>query len=194
MGDTAKVGADLALQPATSANDENSVAIANPSTSESHIISTETKLAFHPLMKTYGNPEPETLVTEMAEQQPSATTFEAGNMSQLRHILRDLARSKLLEQPESIVRDMASHRFWATQPVPASGEERVEIEEGPIKMFDKSQVALEPSPSLAGFEWGTVGLAQDEEVKEVYELLNEPYIEDDDAAFRLHYSASFLKW
>jgi hypothetical protein len=194
MGDAAKVEADLALQTTTLANDENSVTIANLATSESHIASTQTELAFHPIMATDGNPEPETVVTEIAEQQHLATTSEAGSMSKLRQILRDLARSELLEQPESIVRDMASHRFWATQPVPAYGEERVEIEEGPIKIIDKSQVALEPSPLLAGFEWVTMGLVKDGEVKEVYELLNEHYVEDDDAAFWLHYPASFLKW
>jgi glycylpeptide N-tetradecanoyltransferase len=31
-------------------------------------------------------------------------------------------------------------------------------------------------------------------MKEVYELLNGNYVEDDDAMFRFDYSVNFLKW
>jgi glycylpeptide N-tetradecanoyltransferase len=90
-------------------------------------------------------------------------------------------------------KDMASYKFWATQPVPKFGEE-TEIEEGPFKIVDPEQVPKEPGPLVDGFEWVTMDLANDEEMKEVFDLLYGHYVEDDEAMFRFNYSKAFLKW
>jgi hypothetical protein len=37
-------------------------------------------------------------------------------------------------------------------------------------------------------------LTREEELKEVFELLDGHYVEDEEAMFRFNYSASFLKW
>jgi len=92
------------------------------------------------------------------------------------------------------VKDMSSYKFWATQPVAKFGEDVKEMEEGPIRIIDLDRVSKEPPPMVEGFEWVTMDLTNDEEIKEVYELLNGHYVEDNEAMFRFNYSKDFLKW
>jgi glycylpeptide N-tetradecanoyltransferase len=92
------------------------------------------------------------------------------------------------------VKDMASYKFWQTQPVPKFGDNTEEIEEGPFKIVDLEQVPKEPGPLVDGFEWVTMDILNDAELKEVWELLNGHYVEDEEAMFRFNYSISFLKW
>jgi glycylpeptide N-tetradecanoyltransferase len=91
-------------------------------------------------------------------------------------------------------KDMGAYKFWQTQPVPKFGEEGKTMEEGPLKIQTVDEISKEPSPLVAGFEWVTVDLKSDEEIKEVYELLNGHYVEDDEAMFRFNYSPSILRW
>src|SRR5271168_2349568 len=49
------------------------------------------------------------------------------------------------------VKDMASYKFWQTQPVPKFGDKMEEIEEGPFKIVDPEQVPKEPGPLVEGF-------------------------------------------
>lgn len=75
-------------------------------------------------------------------------------------------------------KDMASYKFWQTQPVPRFGERRKpvasnlltmvdevqQIEEGPIKIIDPEIVPKEPPPMYEGFEWVTMNLMDSKEV------------------------------
>ncbi|KAI5467577.1 acyl-CoA N-acyltransferase [Mariannaea sp. PMI_226] len=90
-------------------------------------------------------------------------------------------------------KDMGSYKFWQTQPVPKFGE-KGEVEEGPLRIQKVEDVPKEPAPLVAGFEWVTMDLTNDDEIKEVYELLNKHYVEDDEAMFRFNYSPSILRW
>lgn len=92
------------------------------------------------------------------------------------------------------VKEMGAYKFWQTQPVPKFGEDEKSFEEGPIKVQTVDQVSKERAPLVPGFEWVEVDLTDDEEIKEVYELLNGHYVEDDAAMFRFNYSSSFLRW
>ncbi len=93
------------------------------------------------------------------------------------------------------VKDMASYRFWGTQPVPKFGEgEPGTVEEGPIKRQTLDDVSKEPPKLIDGFEWDQLDLTDPEQLKEVYELLNLHYVEDEQAMFRFKYSPSILKW
>lgn len=91
-------------------------------------------------------------------------------------------------------KDMASYKFWQTQPVPRFDESPKQIEEGPIKVIDPETVPKEPQAMLEGFEWVTMDLTEEKELEEVYELLNGHYVEDGEAMFRFNYSQSFLNW
>lgn len=55
-------------------------------------------------------------------------------------------------------------------------------------------VRQEPLPLPGGFEWTTIDITDDHQAQEVYTLLTENYVEDDDAMFRFDYSIPFLKW
>ncbi|EPS43895.1 hypothetical protein H072_2152 [Dactylellina haptotyla CBS 200.50] len=91
-------------------------------------------------------------------------------------------------------KDMASYKFWQTQPVPRFDEDSSKQEEGEIKKADPDAVPQQPPPLLDEFEWCTVDLENEAELVEVYKLLNGHYVEDDEAMFRFAYSSSFLKW
>jgi glycylpeptide N-tetradecanoyltransferase len=92
------------------------------------------------------------------------------------------------------VKDMAGYKFWQTQPVPKLGEKGKIEKEGPIRETDLNLVRKEPYPMAEGYEWVTMDMLKDEELKEVFDLLYGHYVEDDEAMFRFNYSKSFLKW
>lgn len=90
-------------------------------------------------------------------------------------------------------KDMGSYKFWQTQPVPKFGENR-QIEEGPFKIIAIEDVPKEPGPLVDGFEWVTMDLTDDAELKEVFDLLYGHYVEDNESMFRFNYSTAFLRW
>lgn len=57
-----------------------------------------------------------------------------------------------------------------------------------------SRVRPGPYPLPEAFEWCTVDMADEAQSAEVYKLLTENYVEDDDAMFRFDYSTPFLRW
>lgn len=90
-------------------------------------------------------------------------------------------------------KDMASYKFWSTQPV-ARFDEATQVEEGPIKTIESEHVPKEPKSLYGDFEWVTMNLEDEKEMAEVYELLYGHYVEDDEAMFRFNYSQAFLDW
>ncbi|KAK7122881.1 hypothetical protein R3I94_019856 [Phoxinus phoxinus] len=84
-----------------------------------------------------------------------------------------------------------TYRFWDTQPVPKIDEEVTSY--GPIKLEMPS--VREESYSLPQeFIWDTLDLDNQEQLRELCDLLNENYTEEDDNTLRLHYSSQFLLW
>nr|CAD7431898.1 unnamed protein product [Timema monikensis] len=85
------------------------------------------------------------------------------------------------------------YNFWNTQPVPKM-DEKITCNE-PIEP-DKSseEIRQEPYSLPPGFQWDTMNLNEPLVLKELYMLLNENYVEDDDSMFRFDYPADFLKW
>ena len=57
-----------------------------------------------------------------------------------------------------------------------------------------AEVRQEPYKLPEGFAWCEVDMGEAGEAKEVYDLLNRNYVEDDDAMFRFDYSPAFLQW
>lgn len=88
---------------------------------------------------------------------------------------------------------MNGGKFWGTQPVPRIDEtpERSEPIE-PNKTSD--QVRALPYDLPEGFVWDTLVINDDSILKELYTLLNENYVEDEDSMFRFDYSPQFLRW
>lgn len=128
---------------------------------------------------------------------------ELANMQpeKARQLLKNMDLAQLLSgmslNNSSSQKDMASYKFWATQPVPRldeTKEQRMALPDGPIKEVDPDKIPREPPPLPANYEWVELDLTNETELKEVYELLNGHYVEDDKAMFRFAYSKSFLDW
>jgi len=83
--------------------------------------------------------------------------------------------------------------FWNTQPVPKFDEEITDKDIGPIEGA-RENVRKEPYSLPKGFEWDTVNIGDPKCLEELYTLLNENYVEDDDNMFRFDYSPEFLRW
>jgi len=83
--------------------------------------------------------------------------------------------------------------FWDTQPVPKLDEKVTgngAIEEDKTR----DEVRQEEYTLPAGFHWDTMDITNPMQLKELYTLLNENYVEDDDNMFRFDYSPEFLQW
>lgn len=104
---------------------------------------------------------------------------------------------KLLSMGESLTepqqKQMKDYKFWKTQPVP-SFDEKIDSE-GPIDQTKTpDDIPDTPLPLLNEFEWSTVDLEKTDQLDEVYKLLYENYVEDQDATFRFKYSHEFFNW
>ncbi|KAF2539605.1 hypothetical protein F2Q68_00021909 [Brassica cretica] len=92
--------------------------------------------------------------------------------------------------------DSKTHKFWETQPV---GQFKdigdTSLPEGPIEPATPlSEVKQEPYNLPSVYEWTTCDMASDDICSEVYNLLKNNYVEDDENMFRFNYSKEFLRW
>ncbi|RWR73625.1 Myristoyl-CoA:protein N-myristoyltransferase [Cinnamomum micranthum f. kanehirae] len=88
------------------------------------------------------------------------------------------------------------HAFWETQPV---GQFKdlgdTSFPEGPIELPTPiSEVKQEPYNLPNLYEWTTCDIDSEETCAEVYNLLTNNYVEDDENMFRFNYSKEFLRW
>lgn len=73
-------------------------------------------------------------------------------------------------------------------------DEKITVNE-PIELDKEVAEIRAESYSLPdGFQWDTLNLDDPLVLKELYMLLNENYVEDDDCMFRFDYPPDFLKW
>lgn len=88
------------------------------------------------------------------------------------------------------------HKFWETQPV---GQFKdigdTSLPEGPIEPpTPLSEVKQEPYNLPNLYEWITCDIDSEEMCGEIYNLLSNNYVEDDENMFRFNYSKEFLRW
>lgn len=57
-----------------------------------------------------------------------------------------------------------------------------------------AEVKQEPYTLPQGFYWANINILDNKEAEEVYQLLTQNYVEDDDNMFRFDYSIAFLQW
>merc|ERR1712137_1284094 len=81
------------------------------------------------------------------------------------------------------------------QPVPSMSSETCgSVEHGPIDELKQPDDVRDESYNLPKpFEWCTCDIDNDEEAHEIYQLLSENYVEDDDNMFRFDYSVPFFE-
>ncbi|VDD75155.1 unnamed protein product [Mesocestoides corti] len=94
----------------------------------------------------------------------------------------------MLTSPRNLPED---YKFWKTQPVPDLEITQNEPIEPDVPV---SQIRTESYSLPPGFEWCDLDLNSPTELDELYTLLNENYVEDDDHIFRFSYARDFLKW
>lgn len=105
-------------------------------------------------------------------------------------IQRKLQQMMMISEDE---RKNKTYEFWDTQPVPKLDDE-IDGDINESVEGDKQDIRQEPFSLPPGFNWDTLDLNDDDQLKELYTLLNENYVEDDDNMFRFDYSKEFLKW
>jgi len=126
---------------------------------------------------------------ETPEQEEKESGEDLTSQSQLLQMLR---KSRTCE--ESRRQMERPHTFWDTQPVPSMSSEYGQ-DTGPIdEVKTPDDVRAEPYPLPGSFEWCTCDVDDEAEISEIYTLLTENYVEDDDSMFRFDYSREFLRW
>uniref|UniRef100_T1JAC3 Glycylpeptide N-tetradecanoyltransferase n=1 Tax=Strigamia maritima TaxID=126957 RepID=T1JAC3_STRMM len=85
------------------------------------------------------------------------------------------------------------YAFWDTQPVPKMAE-KVTTNDSIEAARATVEIRNEPYSLPDEFCWDTLEIDDPLILKELYTLLNENYVEDDDNMFRFDYSPDFLKW
>lgn len=108
------------------------------------------------------------------------------NPNMLPALLRDAAKT-----PQEAM--TKSFKFWSTQPVPKF-DEVIEKNEAIEPNKEVAEIRADPYALPDGFKWETMKLDDPLILAELYTLLNENYVEDDDAMFRFDYQPDFLKW
>ncbi|KAJ3245191.1 hypothetical protein HDU78_009797 [Chytriomyces hyalinus] len=126
-------------------------------------------------------------------QSQSQTPVSANRLLSL---FDSLAKQGLFEpekEDKTVLKPTQEYKFWKTQPV-VKTEEVVDVD-GPIEEdVPVSEVQQAPYKLNDLFEWTSVDVNDEAQLKETYQLLTENYVEDKDAAFRFDYSREFLKW
>eukprot|EP00088_Acartia_fossae_P017955 TRINITY_DN20295_c0_g1_i2.p1 TRINITY_DN20295_c0_g1~~TRINITY_DN20295_c0_g1_i2.p1 ORF type:complete len:479 (+),score=119.17 TRINITY_DN20295_c0_g1_i2:30-1439(+) len=123
--------------------------------------------------------------TQLANTASSLTPEQMENLRKAMQLLN--SQSGASDKPAS------EYKFWSTQPVPKLNEVITTNEEiNPDPPLDK--IRSEPYTLPDGFKWDTLVLDDPLVLKEVYVLLNENYVEDDDNMFRFDYSPEFINW
>jgi glycylpeptide N-tetradecanoyltransferase len=131
----------------------------------------------------------------MVSSQDHIDAKEDQEVSQEEEILEILQKHGKGGAPEIDTRAMFRHQFWDTQPVPKLSEAAIDVKSGPIEPSKNvDDVRKEAFALPATFEWVTCDVTSATELQEIYTLLNENYVEDEDCLFRFDYSAEFLRW
>jgi len=140
------------------------------------------------------------MVGSTAAQAPAPPDLSnMSDMEVVRYVYQQ-EQLRLMEKRQAKAAKMAKsekeeHKFWDTQPM-LSFNATVDPEtNGPIDINeDISAVRSEPFGMPAGFTWCDLDVMDATTAGELYKLLAENYVEDDDAMFRFDYSRQFLQW
>mmetsp|Transcript_1459 Transcript_1459/g.2397 ORF Transcript_1459/g.2397 Transcript_1459/m.2397 type:complete len:500 (-) Transcript_1459:434-1933(-) len=129
----------------------------------------------------------------------SAVDVKSLTDAQLMKYVQDREIAKILERQERKRlkgKDVPKeHKFWNTQPV-LSLTEKVDQEENAAidTTTTLADIRKEPLNMPCGFEWCSFDIMDPVQAEEVYVLLRDNYVEDDECTFRFDYSIPFLQW
>lgn len=144
------------------------------------------------------NKLPENELQELVKRNPELVKDHGSDAAKAAEAFKNLSLNDVLTGlalSGKNAKDMGSYKFWKTQPVPKFDEiPDKPFEEGPLEVKTVDDVPKEPQKLIDGFEWVTMDLTDEAQMKEVYQLLNGHYVEDDEAMFRFNYGTAILKW
>eukprot|EP00112_Aurelia_sp_Birch-Aquarium-sp1_P014249 Seg3063.2 transcript_id=Seg3063.2/GoldUCD/mRNA.D3Y31 product="Glycylpeptide N-tetradecanoyltransferase 2" protein_id=Seg3063.2/GoldUCD/D3Y31 len=126
----------------------------------------------------------------------AAENASAGvNVQTLRQIQKAMEQLMATDKPARTPSEakQRKYEFWDTQPVPKIGEEIKEPVNEALEP-ERDEIRSVPYTLPSNFVWDTLDLDDAAVLKELYTLLNENYVEDDDNMFRFDYSPEFLRW
>lgn len=89
---------------------------------------------------------------------------------------------------------MKQRKFWDTQPVIKVNEINQEFKSGALKTKEQHKLSQDKTKLPKGFFWREMDLNNEVDIKDLYILLYENYVEDDGGVFRFNYSKEFLQW
>nr|XP_018261940.1 glycylpeptide N-tetradecanoyltransferase [Kwoniella dejecticola CBS 10117]OBR84098.1 glycylpeptide N-tetradecanoyltransferase [Kwoniella dejecticola CBS 10117] len=124
---------------------------------------------------------------QMDPQESNAATDEEIQKALKAADLMKILEGKMALGNKSNTKNLGEHKFWKTQPVPQfpTGTSQAILEEGPIDDHKTpADVKQDPGSLPSGFVWSLIDIKNEEQCKEVYDLLSENYVEDDEAMFR----------
>ncbi|KAL5039487.1 glycylpeptide N-tetradecanoyltransferase [Batrachochytrium dendrobatidis] len=138
--------------------------------------------------------------TSTAASQSQVDVQDKASVERIEKIMEKLNTLKMMQSPanEALQKklpkeDMSQYRFWNTQPVARTDEEV--STDGVIEPNKQpEEIQQDPYPLHKEFEWTLLNFEDEQEIKDVYQLLSANYVEDDEATLRFDYSAEFLKW
>lgn len=141
-----------------------------------------------------------TVATEDSSQNSEAmevfNTLKDFPQLKLHELIKSQAMGSIAPAKEEALQK--SYKFWSTQPVPKINDTEIESNESQHKPIEPkkaiSEIRQDPYVLPGGFLWDTLTLEEPQVLKELYTLLNENYVEDDDAMFRFDYQPEFLRW
>ena len=96
------------------------------------------------------------------------------------------------KKKKQTVDQLKIHKFWSTQPVPGLDEQS--NDHAPIEQKTLEDVHKDAYNLPKGYSWDSCDITDPATVDEIYKLLCENYVEDDDNVFRFDYSRNFLRW
>ncbi|CAL9057179.1 glycylpeptide N-tetradecanoyltransferase 1 [Musa acuminata AAA Group] len=136
-----------------------------------------------PVEEQTANPDPQ----PVSDAPPARAAAAAEGDGEVESLARRIQEALAVE---------SRHRFWETQPVGQFKDARDgSLPEGPIEPpIPVSAVKQEPYNLPALYEWTTCDIDDDQTCAEVYNLLTNNYVEDDENMFRFNYSKEFLRW
>lgn len=135
-----------------------------------------------------------------AAEAAGATSPKASEVEELRKLLSLKTiltgnNNRNAPKTEDELRGKDQWKFWETQPVPKIGAPIARGVNEPIEPDRPiSEIKADPFSLPDGFKWDDVDINNHDQLMELYTLLNENYVEDDDNMFRFDYSPGFLKW
>lgn len=126
----------------------------------------------------------------------SADTAKKADVEELQRLLSlKAALNRNAPKTEDELQSKEKWKFWETQPVPAL---KTSVPNGINEAIESNKQLSEINANSfslpEGFNWDDLDLNNGEELSELYNLLTENYVEDDDNMFRFDYSREFLKW